>query len=281
MQMQDKQRDLQREMDGPDWPKEDWPLSSTDAKIVGDGEAMITSTQQELVKKMEPFGGLPRVHESGDSSVLVQIVALSDMMSGYCELIEQYVEAVKKVNRGKKKPKKQKVAKEVASGTINGASSQLPPLHVNPLPAATPPSFGGSLRENLLNFGGQQQRKPFAWLNGGAVPADDSTSGASLSSQSFQQQSYEEPSTINSYSQRGLDLERQGVERTAEKSVQQQGTESSTSAFARFANLGSSLGNLAGGFAKDSAGSSIGMGSFGAQHLPPRPRAFSGMSGEL
>merc|ERR1719387_1798281 len=32
LQTQDHQRDMQIAMDGPDWPKEDWPLTSADAK---------------------------------------------------------------------------------------------------------------------------------------------------------------------------------------------------------------------------------------------------------
>lgn len=272
MQMQDKQQDLQREMDGPDWPKEDWPLSSSDAKVVGDSEAIITSAQQELVKKMDPLGGLPRVHESGDESVLVQLAALSEMMSGYCELIEQYVEAVKKVNRGKKKPKKQKATK------TTGTNSQLPPLTVNPLPPAGAPPSGGSLRENLLNFGGQQ-RKPFDWLGGGLDAGASSTlGGPSLGSQSFQSQSSNVPLAGNSFSQGSPDQE---LHRFQRENLLQQHSDSSSTAFAKFANLGSTLGNLANGFAKDSAGGAMGTGAFGAQHLPPRPRAFSAMMGEL
>merc|ERR1719265_1684731 len=46
--MQDKQRDMQREMDGPDWPKEDWPLSTADAKNVGEVEDMIQGVLAKL-----------------------------------------------------------------------------------------------------------------------------------------------------------------------------------------------------------------------------------------
>jgi len=106
LQMQDKQRDLQLAMDGPDWPKEDWPLSTSDAKHVGEAEQMIQAALQVLTGKIEKDGGLARVHESGDETVLEQLATVSEMMSGYCELIDRHVDAVKKVYRSKKKQKR-------------------------------------------------------------------------------------------------------------------------------------------------------------------------------
>merc|ERR1719453_2003250 len=73
LQMQDKQGDLKLAMEGPDWPKEDWPLSTADATNVGDAEQMIQAGLRELTGKIEKIGGLPRVHESGDDSVLEQL----------------------------------------------------------------------------------------------------------------------------------------------------------------------------------------------------------------
>merc|ERR1712066_511607 len=136
-------------MDGPDWPKEDWPLSTTDARLVGEAETMITAAQQVLVKKIEPLGGLPRVHESNDVSILEQLVVMSEMMSGYCELIERHVSAVKKVYRSKKKQKKHKGQKaQTTSGpsqTNHGVLPPLPPIQ-NPMGMGTPPTSG--IREN-------------------------------------------------------------------------------------------------------------------------------------
>jgi len=152
LQMQDKQRDMQLAMDGPDWPKEDWPLSTADAKHVGEAETMIGAALQELTAKIDPLGGLPRIHESGDESALQLLSALSDMMSGYGELIDRHVDTVKKVYRNKKKPK---AAKSQSAAHAGGASS----------------SSAASLRDQLLNFGSQQgtsgQQRPFAWLHGG------------------------------------------------------------------------------------------------------------------
>jgi len=101
--MQDKQGDLKLVMDGPDWPKEDWPLTSADAKNVGEAETMMQSMIQELNAKLAPLGGLGRAHESDDVSVLEEMAALNEVMSGYCELIERHVSTVKRTQRSKKK----------------------------------------------------------------------------------------------------------------------------------------------------------------------------------
>lgn len=162
-QMQDKQRDLQREMDGPDWPKEDWPLSTADAQHVGGAEQMIQATLGELKPKMDRVGGLGRIYESGDESALELLASLNEMMAGYCEIIDRHVEAVKKVYRSKKKRK---------SSPSKGAAPQ----------DAPGPSTGGTLRDRLMNFGGGQgaQQEPFAWLRGdkGSGQADPFISGA-------------------------------------------------------------------------------------------------------
>jgi len=146
LQMQDQQQDLQRAMEGPDWPKEDWPLSTQDAKFVGDAEAMIQSALAQLNKLIEPLGGLGRAHESNDESVLEKIAALNEMMAGYGELIDRHVATVKKVYKSKRKAQGKPAARAAPRGVPQD----------------------GSLRDRLMNFGGSQadaDRKPFAWLN--------------------------------------------------------------------------------------------------------------------
>jgi hypothetical protein len=236
LQMQDKQRDLQVAMDGPDWPKEDWPLSTSDAKLVGEAENLISSTQQQLVKMLEPFGGLARVHESGDDAALEQLMVLGEMISGYCELIERHVDAVKKVYRSKKKQKKTK------SGSSNaGLGNSLPPLHVSgstgPLPAAGL-TGGNSLRESLLNFGGQQQQQqqPFAWLrNEGGVQDSAGTMFDSNANRGFQIHPNIPPSSNGAQGSFGF------------QATNEPRASSTASSFASLANLGSTLGGLASG----------------------------------
>merc|ERR1712217_655855 len=150
LQMQDKQRDLQLTMDGPDWPKEDWPLTTADAKHVGEAEHMIQSGLAVLNEKLGRLGGLSRAHESGDETVLEQLAALSEMMSGYVELIDKHVATVKRMQRGKHSQER------VRTKAAPPSKSQTAP---SPLPTK-------SLRDQLLNFGSAQtnQEQPFAWL---------------------------------------------------------------------------------------------------------------------
>jgi len=156
LQMQDKQRDLQVAMDGPDWPKEDWPLSSDDAKNVGQAEDIIQASLAELNSKLNPLGGLGRAHESTDESLLEQMLALNDMMSGYGEIIERHVESVRRVYKRKRKASKNTAPKAPfqTQTPLGAASGQLP-------------SHGSSsLRDKLLSFGNQAAGdQPFAWLH--------------------------------------------------------------------------------------------------------------------
>lgn len=149
MEMQDKQRDLQLAMDGPDWPKEDWPLTTADAKHVGDAETMITGTLQKLNARLVSVGGLGRVHESDDVPALEQLAALCDMMFGYGELIDRHVVAVKKVYR------------------INNKKSRPRSESRSPPSGGDEPVAGASLRDRMLNFGGEAgsgASQPFSWL---------------------------------------------------------------------------------------------------------------------
>jgi len=168
LQMQDKQHDLRLVMDGPDWPKEDWPLSTMDAQLVGEGETMIQNSLQVLTGRLNQLGGLPRVHESDDESVLEQLVALSEMISHYSELIEQHVTSVKRVARSKKKQASAKTAASRSAGRSPSESSAgPPPLGASGFSGApAPPTVGGpTLREQLLNFGAATSaQQPFAWL---------------------------------------------------------------------------------------------------------------------
>jgi len=152
LQMQDKQRDLQLAMDGPDWPSEDWPLSSNDAKLVGDAESMITNSLKELNVKLDSIGGLARVHESPDENevILEQIAVLNEMISGYCDLIEKYVQMVKRTMRSKAR--------------TSTPSSR--PRQTAPFPPMGGLSTEPSLRDRLMSFSSQgQEQQPFARLN--------------------------------------------------------------------------------------------------------------------
>jgi len=159
LQMQDKQRDLQLTMDGPDWPKEDWPLTTADAQNVGDAEQKITQGIAELNTVINPLGGLARVYESDSEQSLEQLTLVSDMISGYIELIDRHVATVKKTQKGKNK--KKKVSKSAAAHATG----------------AQEPAAGGSLRDRLMSFGSQPAagggQQPFAWLReqGGAQGA--------------------------------------------------------------------------------------------------------------
>lgn len=182
LKVQDKQQDLQRVMEGPDWPKEDWPLSTSDAKAVGDAETLMQKSLNELKQALQKYGGLERVHESNDESILERLETLNTIMDSYCELIERHVETVKKTQKLKtKKTKKKKagVAGEaqqtsaassipvsspvnLAGGTgatFQGASS-IPPIGGN-IPASR---LGVSLHEKLMAFGQAKHSQPFAWL---------------------------------------------------------------------------------------------------------------------
>ena len=96
------------------------------------------------------------MHESGDDSVLEQLTFLSEMMSGYGELIEKHVEAVKKIYRGKKKKRRK-------TGATRDAATD----------TAADVSVGGSLRERMMAFGSKEggQNQPFAWLRGLSAPS--------------------------------------------------------------------------------------------------------------
>merc|ERR1719387_1475441 len=150
------------------------------------------SSLDELKKSMERVGGLARVHESNDESILEKLEALNDMMSIYCELIDKHITKVKQVY---KKSKKKKASK---SGSVHDAQSSIPPMTGNapppaplpplelgtmpsasglsgresglppmpPLGSSSVPPLGASLRDRLLNFGSVQNAQPFAWLRG-------------------------------------------------------------------------------------------------------------------
>eukprot|EP00746_Dinoflagellata_sp_MGD_P011199 gnl/MRDRNA2_/MRDRNA2_123410_c0_seq1.p1 gnl/MRDRNA2_/MRDRNA2_123410_c0~~gnl/MRDRNA2_/MRDRNA2_123410_c0_seq1.p1 ORF type:complete len:430 (-),score=140.37 gnl/MRDRNA2_/MRDRNA2_123410_c0_seq1:113-1402(-) len=175
LKVQDKQQDLQRVMEGPDWPKEDWPLSTSDAKAVGDAEMVMQSSLNDLKQALQRMGGLERVHESNDESILEKLQTLNMIMDEYCELIERHVETVKKTQKQKtKKTKKKKVpaaAEQPAvfsqasrpPGSDGGAlqdASSIPPIGGS-IPASRP---GISLHEKLMAFGQAKHSQPFAWL---------------------------------------------------------------------------------------------------------------------
>eukprot|EP00929_Paragymnodinium_shiwhaense_P122344 TRINITY_DN9501_c0_g1_i1.p1 TRINITY_DN9501_c0_g1~~TRINITY_DN9501_c0_g1_i1.p1 ORF type:complete len:624 (-),score=149.45 TRINITY_DN9501_c0_g1_i1:22-1836(-) len=140
LQMQDRQRDLQLAMDGPDWPEETWPLTGDDAKHVGEAETMITAALQALNLRLDKLGGLARMHESEDEASLEQVGVLNQMMEKYCDMIERHTTSVQRAYRSRKKEaaaeKKRKKKQKAAA---------------NAMPAA---AGGGSLRERLLSFGG-------------------------------------------------------------------------------------------------------------------------------
>ena len=111
LQMQEKQREMLTRMQGPDWPKEDWPLTNSDAKHVGDAENIIHSGLDELSKRAGP-GGVAQVHETGDENVLEIVIALGEMMSCYTKLIDRHAE---KVKRSRKKAEKVERREEISS----------------------------------------------------------------------------------------------------------------------------------------------------------------------
>lgn len=165
LQMQDKQRDLQLTMDGPDWPKEEWPLTTADAQHVGDAELLITQGLAQLNAQIDPLGGLARVYESNNEQALEQLAVLSEMISAYVELIDRHVTTVKKTQKG---TKKKKTAKQAAKS------------------AASPQ--GGSLRDQLLSFGKQPAaQQPLAWLGEEAGKAGMQPSEGSGQQQQQQQ----------------------------------------------------------------------------------------------
>lgn len=213
LQMQDKQHDLRLAMDGPDWPKEDWPLSTRDANHVGEAEQMIQAALKELTAKIDQRGGLAGVHESGDESVLEQLVALSEMMSGYGELIDRHVVAVKKVYKGRGKKKRK--------GKTDDQG----------------PASSGSLRDQLLGFGRGQgtQGQPFAWLRG-----DHGAQGAPAALQ--------QPGSIAGFGATGPlgSLPPASFPPQASSNPSVGGVGGAASGLARLAGLSSSLGSLGG-----------------------------------
>jgi len=304
LQMQDKQRDLQTSMDGPDWPKEDWPLSTADAKHVGEAENMISGALQELSKRLEPLGGLGRVHESDDPVALEQLKALSEMMSGYCELIDRHVSAVRRVYRSSKRrgPPRRKGAPTAAAGSPGtGASAG------SALPAAEGglPSAGASLRDRLLSFGSPTgSGRPFDWLRGddsgradGAAAADgmaptgrlgSSGLGMGLGSGAVAGTAGRPPAPLAG----SLGAGRQfappaaGAGAGGAGHFGAQGGPSSSGAFG-FPSPGPAAGRLEEGVHRQQHGLGAapvgealppfgGMGAFGSRHIPPQPRAWYG-----
>lgn len=245
LQMQDKQRDLQLAMDGPDWPKEDWPLSTSDAKHVGEAEQMIQAALQVLTGKIEKDGGLARVHESGDETVLEQLATVSEMMSGYGELIDRHVEAVKKVYRGKKR-RKAKASSNVAS------------------PSATSIDTGASLRDRLLNFGSPQggQQQPFAWLRNDAAGSQATPGGFA---------------TPGSFGQMGSGAPSFGTNPGATAAPMPADSRDASSSLSKLAGLSSSLGSLGALGGVQASPPSHSPPSVGA--LPVNDRGFGGWGG--
>lgn len=101
LEMQDKQRDMLARMEGPDWPRLDWPLSNADARHVGDAEDIIHSGIDSLKQRLAPKD-IPYLHESQDQEALEALVATGDMMVCYSKLMDRYVEKVKKSQKAKK-----------------------------------------------------------------------------------------------------------------------------------------------------------------------------------
>ena len=114
LQMQEKQREMLTRMQGPDWPKEDWPLTNTDAKHVGDAENIIHSGLDELGKRLANTGGVAQVHETQDEGALEILIALGDMMSCYTKLIDRHAE---KVKRSQKRTGRKDASEEEGSRT--------------------------------------------------------------------------------------------------------------------------------------------------------------------
>eukprot|EP00927_Polykrikos_kofoidii_P018667 TRINITY_DN18677_c0_g1_i1.p1 TRINITY_DN18677_c0_g1~~TRINITY_DN18677_c0_g1_i1.p1 ORF type:complete len:388 (+),score=58.30 TRINITY_DN18677_c0_g1_i1:45-1208(+) len=139
LEMQDKQKDMRRAMDGPDWPTEDWPLTSKDSTLVGDLETMMDKAQVHLNEKIQPIGGLGRVHESGDEESLERLLVLGEVMRHYVEVMDRYVDTVKSVQRKKRQQSKR------TTGTGKGAQPQDG--------KESPVGESSSLRDSLLNFG--------------------------------------------------------------------------------------------------------------------------------
>ena len=123
LHMQDKQREMLTRMQGPDWPKEDWPLTNSDAKHVGDAENIIHSGLDELSRRLGPTGGVAQVHETGDELVLEIVISLGEMMSCYTKLIDRHAE---KVKRSQKKAEK--------AGRREEEVSSPNPSHPSPTP---------------------------------------------------------------------------------------------------------------------------------------------------
>lgn len=150
LEMQDKQRDMLARMEGPDWPRLDWPLSNADARHVGDAEDIIHSGIDSLKARLAPKD-IPYLHESQDQEALEALVATGDMMVCYSKLMDRYVEKVKKSQKAKKV-----IARE-------------------------------EVRSSLKSFGkATASARPFAWLHGlaagGAGDGRPGAGGAGLSS---------------------------------------------------------------------------------------------------
>lgn len=172
LSMADKQADLQRTMAGPDWPTEDWPLTTQDAKLVGAAEVALQEELARLNGLIEPLGGLGAVHEAGDEGTLEQFGVLCRMMSGYEELVERHIATAKRASRGRQQPKK----KKVKTGAAPGAAADAAQASVD----------SGSLRDRLLSFGAPlpsaqpSGRQPFDWLREGGPGVSPPVGGGPL-----------------------------------------------------------------------------------------------------
>ena len=140
LQMQEKQKEMLTRMQGPDWPKEDWPLTNSDAKHVGDAENIIHSGLDELGRRLAPAGGIAQVHETQDEYALEILMALGDMMSCYTRLIDRHAE---KVKRSQKKAGKKEEAPE---------DSPSSPSSPSPPPSSPGSPGAGGLNEVLKPF---------------------------------------------------------------------------------------------------------------------------------
>eukprot|EP00435_Cladocopium_sp_Y103_P067179 s127_g29.t1 len=76
-------------MEGPDWPRLDWPLSNADARHVGDAEDIIHSGIDSLKQRLAPKD-IPYLHESQDQEALEALVATGDMMVCYSKLMDRF-----------------------------------------------------------------------------------------------------------------------------------------------------------------------------------------------
>ena len=161
--MQDKQKEMLVRMQGPDWPKEDWPLTNMDAKHVGDAENIIHSGLDELSKRLAATGGIAQVHETQDEHALEIIIALGDMMSCYTRLIDRHVEKVRRSQR--------KTGKKDAAGQEEEAQKVAPsPNHPN----------GPNLNLGDLGFGGKDGLGAFGSLGLSPGLGDLARVGSSL-----------------------------------------------------------------------------------------------------